>query len=272
MTMSQRGVAGMQMLHAEIGPLLRALTPEEWAAPSACAGWRVQDVVAHMSATMKLIVDPDPAPPPVEGEASLGAEAMAELMVEPRKAWAAAEVLAEFERYRDGFLGFLAAVQEEPTASVMSYLGDLGSHPMHLFSDVFCFDHYCHLVFDICAPGGPVAREAPAAQADVLRPAVDWMLAGLPAMCEADLGVVTAPLALVLEGEGGGSWTIAPPADGAPLVSVSEGSADDVVAIVRSTAHDFISWGTRRSDWRESARIDGDAAYAAAVLDKVNVI
>lgn len=33
---------------AELVDLLRTLTPEQWKAPSLCAGWRVRDVVAHM--------------------------------------------------------------------------------------------------------------------------------------------------------------------------------------------------------------------------------
>ncbi len=28
--------------------LLRTLTPEQWRAPSLCAGWTVHDVVAHL--------------------------------------------------------------------------------------------------------------------------------------------------------------------------------------------------------------------------------
>ncbi|MBD0323669.1 MAG: maleylpyruvate isomerase family mycothiol-dependent enzyme [Aldersonia sp.] len=41
----------MSMARAEredIAALLATLTPEQWEAPSLCAGWRVRDVVAHM--------------------------------------------------------------------------------------------------------------------------------------------------------------------------------------------------------------------------------
>ena len=33
---------------ADLADLLATLTPEQWEAPSLCAGWRVRDVVAHM--------------------------------------------------------------------------------------------------------------------------------------------------------------------------------------------------------------------------------
>ncbi len=44
------------------------------------------------------------------------------------------------------------------------------------------------------------------------------------------------------------------------------------VAIVTSAAHDFVSWGTTRSSWRAACTIDGDANYAAAVLDAIDII
>src|SRR5690606_34871744 len=33
---------------ADLLAFLRGLTPEQWEAPSLCAGWRVRDVVAHV--------------------------------------------------------------------------------------------------------------------------------------------------------------------------------------------------------------------------------
>lgn len=33
---------------AELADLLATLGPDQWEAPSLCAGWRVRDVVAHM--------------------------------------------------------------------------------------------------------------------------------------------------------------------------------------------------------------------------------
>ena len=43
-------------------------------------------------------------------------------------------------------------------------------------------------------------------------------------------------------------------------------------ATVASTAHNFVSWGTKRSDWRTTCVIDGDENYAASVLDTINII
>jgi uncharacterized protein (TIGR03083 family) len=267
--MSHRGLHGLRALHTEIDPILESLTAEEWTAPSACSGWRVQDVVAHLAATMKLFVDPDPP----SGVTPTGAEHAAELAVAPRKGWTAAEVLAEFHRYRDGFFGFLSAAQDEPLASNVIDLGDLGAHPMAMFSDVFCFDHYCHVVFDICAPHGPVERTPPTPVDDVLRPAADWMFAGLPAMCASALAAagLDRVLNVVLTGPGAGEWQLSPVADDGST-TVTTGTSTDAGATVTSSAHNFVSWGTKRSDWRASATVVGDAAWAAPILDAINII
>lgn len=39
---------------AELADLLATLGPDQWEAPSLCAGWRVRDVVAHMDSNEEL--------------------------------------------------------------------------------------------------------------------------------------------------------------------------------------------------------------------------
>jgi uncharacterized protein (TIGR03083 family) len=54
MTGKATRAAQREMLRAEradLRQLLSVLTPEQWDAPSLCAGWRVRDVVAHLVAT-----------------------------------------------------------------------------------------------------------------------------------------------------------------------------------------------------------------------------
>ena len=42
--------------HAELQEILDSLTPEQWAAPSRCAGWSVSDVVLHMAQTDEMAI------------------------------------------------------------------------------------------------------------------------------------------------------------------------------------------------------------------------
>jgi uncharacterized protein (TIGR03083 family) len=40
----------------ELAAMLAELTPEQWAAPSLCAGWRVREVLAHMTMPFRMSV------------------------------------------------------------------------------------------------------------------------------------------------------------------------------------------------------------------------
>ena len=61
--------------------------------PSGCAGWRVQDVAAHMSSNFKETSDPSPPPePPLP---PMPAERLMDMLVQPRLAWTSEQVLDE---------------------------------------------------------------------------------------------------------------------------------------------------------------------------------
>ena len=97
------------------------------------------------------------------------------------------------------------------------------------------------------------------------------MLAGLPQMCADALSMVDRPVTLVFDGPGGGRGSLQPPRAAAGSRSVVPDA--DGRGTVTSTPHDFVCWGTQRRDWRPSdVTIDGDEAYAGAVLDAFNVI
>ena len=264
--MSQAGINGVRLAVDEVKAVLVTLTDDEWAMPSGCAGWTVKDLVAHMSSNYKETVDPSPAPAePIV----LPAERMMDMLVEPRKEWSNQQVLDEYLAFCDAAVGALAALQEEPFASTVIPLADLGNYPMNQLADAYAFDHYCHLRVDLLAPTGPIVREVPAADAARLGPAINWMLAGLPQMQPGLENELTAPIALTLTGPGGGTWRIAN--DGGAIV-VSEGAQGDEVATVSSDDHAFVIWGTARAPWREHCTVTGDAAVAGRFFDAVNII
>lgn len=146
-------------------------------------------------------------------------------------------------------------------------LADLGSHPLHLLGNAIVFDHYCHLRYDI---GAAVDRAAALPrEEDALTATRDWMLAGLPQMCADALAAASQQAVnLMFEGAGGGSYLLAPAAG---AWTVSEGADPDAPTITTSV-HDFVSWGTKRSDWRDEVTGDGDNPDAASVLDAINII
>lgn len=195
-----------------------------------------------------------------------------ELLVARRKDWPAAELMAEYDRYTDGWFAVLRAMQDEPLASAPLPLADLGTYPTHQLAEAFAFDHYCHLRIDLLAPTSPLDVALPEPTHAEVRPGIDWMFAGIPQMQPDDLpDVVTRPLAFELTGPGGGTWTLRPARSDEPM-TVVDGLDDDVAATVASSAHDFVRWGTKRCDWRECATVGGDEDYGAAVLDLLNII
>ena len=262
--------AAIQGLEAEITrarELFEGLNPEEWAAPSGCSGWRVQDVAQHMAAVFQQIAAPDTID---TGDAE-GAEASAEVPVQERRDWTPDQVKAAYDEWAEKGLAALAALQEPPMADMVVPLSDLGSHPLHLLGNAIAFDHYCHLRHDI---GAAVERAADLPRDEaVLGPTLDWMLAGLPQMCaEALAAAPRQAVNLVFDGPAAHSWCVTPgdPASGSSWV-VANG-ADDDAPVIRTTAHDFVSWGTKRADWRTTTTGDVSNPSVAAVLDAINIM
>ena len=270
--MTTQAVDAVRIIHGHLRTVLTGLTDDEWAEPSACEGWRVQDVLAHVTSNQKEFVDPTPAPD--EPMPAMTAEQAMEALVAPRKDWTSSELLAEYDRYADAWFGVLDAMQAEPTASTEGPLADLGTYPMHMVANAFAFDHYCHLRVDLLQPTGPLAADIGEVTDDELRPGIEWMLAGIPQMQPGVLPpVVTRPLGLRLTGPGGGEWTISPSGEGDDgELTIAEGIAVDAAATVESSAHDFVRWGTQRCDWRDCSTVTGDEAYAAVVLDTLNIV
>ena len=264
--MSTLAVEGLRAERDAALTIAKSLTDDEWNAPSDCEGWAVRDVVAHMGSVLHGVVDPSVMP-----DLSGGTEVSMEAPVAERRGWTIEEVLAEYETYSGQVADLGASVQEPPMAETMLPMGDLGTHPMSIIPSTFLFDVYCHLRNDILQPNGPIDRPEPPRDEMRLAPTVEWMLAGLPWMCEPQLSFVDRPITLTLAGTGGGTWTIGPGGeDGRVLVSA--GGSPDSAATVTSSTHDFVIWGTQRRPWSALTTITGDEAYAGRVLDGIKII
>lgn len=262
--MSKPAVPALKSESSHVLALIDSLGPEEWAAPSGCAGWRVQDVVAHMGAVFRSICGDTSIPSDPSGDA----EKSAELAVAPRKEWSAAEVAAEYREWAPKGVAALAGLQEPPMADAVIPLGNLGSHPMHILGNAIVFDHYCHLRHDI---GAALPRAAALPKdPDALAAILEWMLMGLPQMCASALSASPQQAVnLHFTGVAQGDFVLAP-AD--PLWTVTTGTLADAPTLT-SSAHDFVSWGTKRADWRATCTLDGARADSAAVvLDAINII
>ncbi len=231
-------------------------TPADWATPSSCAGWTVQDVVAHMSALWRQITDPGSLP---LADPSGDTERTQDRWVESMRSMSGTEVLAAYQEHAGNAMAGLEGLRGNDTPMD---LGDLGTYPMGMIANAFSFDHYTHLRADIFGPIGPIGT-APESDALRLGPAMDWMVAGIPQMCTEAVASIPSPVTLDLSGPGGRTVTF--PAD-------SPDGPEASVATVTTPTTDFVLWGTKRRDWRElDVALDGDVEIAAAFCDAIRV-
>jgi uncharacterized protein (TIGR03083 family) len=261
--MTPAGLAAARLSAAQLADIIPLVDDDQWELPSACPGWRVIDVVAHLAALAHEAVDP-PAPDPTWPK---NRERYHDLRVNERRGWSHAEVIDEWHTYTPRQLDLLESGQAPPQADQPVEVTGLGTYPRHLLANTMAFNVLCHLRFDMLAPTGPLPFSLPAATGDLIAPAVEFMLAGLPQMQGPELdATVVDPLVLELTGPGATTVTVLP---GSPL-SVVPGAAGSIQ--ISSTAVDFIVWATTRKPWRDYCQITGDASAAALFLDCLNIV
>jgi uncharacterized protein (TIGR03083 family) len=264
---SHAGVIGARALVDDALALIDDLTSEQWAADTACHGWRVFDVVTHLGFFINVIVDPAIVLPDNPSGIS---ELLNDAAVRERADWSLTEVIDYYRAQSTVGLATLAALQDESMRDVPLTMGDLGTYRLAQLSDAVSFDHLVHLTSDLFAPFGPLPA-VPVAIDKAIDPALDWMLAGLPQMNgDALLPVLARPIGLRLTGVSERSFLLARNDDGDKVVVVETDELPDDVAT--SSASDFLRWGTTRTAWRSAVTVTGEHSRVAAVLDAVNIV
>src|SRR5271169_3227860 len=240
----------IEATRADRGALLKIcaeLTPQQWAAPSGCPGWGVQDVVAHMTNLFWLVVDPGRLP----DVAGLPTEVAQDRLVQARRGADPAELLAEYEEVSEVALDRLAgltAIDSEVE------LGDLGSYPASLVPNAYSFDHYTHIRADLFGPRGPLTGPPPPSDELRVGATLDWIAAALPQQNKAAAAAGTFEFQIV--------------GTGARRITFGSGLP---MATITSDAPVFVRWVTQRGSWAGlGVQTAGDeAALAAARAIKV---
>jgi uncharacterized protein (TIGR03083 family) len=256
-------------VRAHLDEVLDGLTDEQWLHATACAGWRVRDLIAHLGASARAPIDPLPDPPDAPPMPE-NRERQHDVTVARRRDWSVAEVLDEYHTYLPKLVDLVASLQAEPVATQPFPVPGLGVYPAHSLANAMVFDYHCHLRHDLLRPAGPVAHKLPPADHDTVYAAVLWMMLGLPQMQGDDLDdTVTAPVTFRFTGAGASEWTVHRPDPGGGLVVEERGGGD---VVVTSDAHAFIAWGTKRRDWRPDCVVSGPDPLAAPLLDALNIV
>lgn len=266
--MSQAAVCGARTLVSDVRALIETLDESDWQAPSACPGWRVRDVIAHLAAFFAILADPKAAKPLVPADS---AEALNDRAVDARRRFTVPEIRAEYEQMSERALQALEMMESPVLSSREVCMGDIGSYPLAAMSEAVCFDHLCHVVHDLLAPRGPVRQAGPPIDEQRLAPSLDWMLRGLPVMSGRGLAaVLERPLILNLSGPGGRRVRIERHGSESVVVSAAVSAGGDDVMSTDGMA--FLAWATHRTPWQDSVRVDGDESRISAVLDRIRVV
>ena len=266
--MTKQAAERLVAARAELNEVLDALALAQFDWPSACPGWSVRDVVAHLGASARNAIDPLP---PLEGSPQPAVrERVHDLNVIRRRAWPLEEVLEEFRTYGPQAAAMAAAVQEEPQAHTPVSMPGLGQYPMHALANAALFDTYCHLRHDLLAPRGPLAVAVPDPDHESLYAVIQWMMWGLPQMQGPELvESLVAPVEIRLTGPGQSTWSVERNAEGTELTVTEDGRAPNTVT---STAHDFVAWATRRQPWMRYTTVEGDELAVRSFLGVLSII
>lgn len=265
--MTRAGLVSARVSTGQLADVVDLVDDAQWELPSACAGWRVIDVIAHLGALAHEAVEP-PAPDPT---LPANRERYHDLRVDERRRWSHAEVIDEWRAFTPRQLEILEGAQEPSRSGQPVEVPGLGTYPRHLLANTMAFNVLCHLRHDMLAPDGPLSFTVPEETDALVAPAIEFMLAGLPQMQGPELAATVAePLVLDLKGPGATTVTVLPATrqDGRLTVRPGAGGATRIT----STASAFVEWGTTRKPWRDHCRVTGDPSVATPFLDRLDII
>jgi len=254
-------VTGLRASVGDVVEVVQSLSAHEWQLPSACEGWRIQDLVVHLTQGIEFgLRQLDPYRLTLADDI----EQLNEIIVAARRDWTS-------ERVRDAFLSSagpgleaLADLVEPPRRDDEYSMGSAGRHRLVRMPAAVCFDFTVHLHYDLLRPRGPLSRDGYVLDDVRMGPTLDWMFAGLDAMCgPAVAPTLDAPVTLALDGPGARVVTLT--ASGDPTRPVTQ-SSEPGVTVVSSTTREFIGWATHRRPWEDSVSIEGDVAHAQRFL------
>lgn len=221
---------GLEADRAALLEICAGLGEADWRAPSGCAGWTVQDVVAHMGALYWLTVDRKKLP----DVADLPTERAQDVYVEHRRSMTAEQVLADYESVSAAAIPRLANLGAQDFELP---LGDLGTYHASVVPTAYSFDHYVHIRMDLFAPRGPLTGPPPPSDELRLVPVLDWIAAALPQQNADAVAGLPGVVEFVITGPGARTIEAG---SGAPLGQVA------------MTAPAFIKAITQRGDWGEA--------------------
>jgi Mycothiol maleylpyruvate isomerase N-terminal domain len=242
----------LEALRADREALLeicKGLDHSDFQKESGCAGWSLQDLVAHMGALFRMVVDPST----VADLTGIPVEQAQNVLVERRRSWGPDQVVGDYESVSaealEGLSAFVGQEFEIP-------LGDLGTYSADLLVNAYTFDHYTHIRADMFGPRGPLVGAVPSSDEFHLAPTIDWTEA---AIAQQNSGIVAA-----IPG------TVEMNLHGPAARSIVVGTGERVASISCDTK-DFVLMITNRASWTEAGVVASGDEEALDLARKLHV-
>jgi uncharacterized protein (TIGR03083 family) len=142
---SQEIVDKMESVWQALGSFCEGLSEHEWKTPTDCPGWSVQDQLSHLSGSeSRLLGRPAPDHTPADlSHVKNEIGARNEVVVDWRRTWSGAEVLAEFRELTGERLKILRAMGEDDFAAETQT--PIGPGTVRTLLEIRVFDAWVHL-------------------------------------------------------------------------------------------------------------------------------
>lgn len=262
-------------LDAQLIPLLRGLSEEDWARP-AVGAWTVKDVAAHLldTAIRRLAFDRDRLPPVPPDRPIGGYGDLVGFLNDLNHVWVKAmqrvspRLLTDFlERTGAELSAHLASL--DPSAPALFPVAWAGEETSESWFDVAReyterWHHQQQIREAVGAPGLTSRR--------LMHPVLDAFLRGLPHACrevEAEEGTAVA---VVIEGEAGGEWALLRRGGRWRLYEGAPEAPGARVRMSQDTAWRRMTKGITREQAAERSQVEGERRLGEPVFGMLSVM
>jgi uncharacterized protein (TIGR03083 family) len=253
--------------------LLASLDETQWGLPTACAGWSVKDIAAHILGD-DLNVLTGGRDGFLSGSFSGGdwAELVAYLNAK-NEAWVDAlrrlsprvllELLEDSGERLTSYLGSLDPISAGPN---VAWAGQ-GPHPMWLHIAREYTERWLHQMQIREAVGAPGLYER-----RLFYPVLDTFVQALPVAYAASDAEPGTLVVVAIEGDAGGEWALVRSRDGWQLVTEASAASSATVRLDQVTAWKLWTKGTAPEEARPKVRLEGDPRLGEPLLQAVAII
>ncbi len=268
-------VALFPRLSGELLSLLKNLAPAEWQRPTACAGWTVKDVTAHLLGGNLGRLRDDTGVEPMIERPSLDYAELLDAIDRGNAEWVQAarrinsNLLVQFLEITDGFLyqQFKAADLSRPARIGVSWAGEVRSLAWFDIAREYT-EKWLHQQHIREAVGSPLLETR-----DYLFPVLDTFMRGLPYAYRHVTAGDGVSVVVHIEGLAGGLWSLRRVNQTWQLFSGRAGQeAHAAVRLPQQVAWRLFTKGLPVEEGRKHTVVEGDESLAEQVMHMVSIM